>query len=161
VRVTECRRSDLKALDRALPSRDTGAHRSNFAQHESGRWTMLVAWADADTPAGVGLIRWSADGAGAPKLTNLQVAERHRGQGVATALIAGAEARVRQRGRHRLVIDVADDNPRAARLYLRLGYVDTGRIVESRYQYPDETGRVVQVVEHNHRLVKDLDAGPA
>ena len=155
--MTECRRGDLEALQRAIPSRDTGAHGSNFAQHESGNWTMLVAWADAATPAGVGVIRWSTDATVAPKLTNLQVAERHRGQGVATALIAEAETRVRQQGLHRLVIDVATDNPRAARLYLRLGYVDTGRIIESRYDYPDETGRVVEFVEHDHRLVKNLD----
>ncbi len=82
---------------------------------------------------------------------------RHTGQGVATALIAEAETRVRHKGLHRLVIDVAADNPRAARLYFRLGYVDTGRIIESRYDYPDETGRVVEVVEHNHRLVKNID----
>jgi ribosomal protein S18 acetylase RimI-like enzyme len=159
VRVTDCRGSDLEVLERALPSRGTGAHGKNFAHHETGRWTMLVAWADAATPAGVGVIRWSTDDADAPKLTNLQVAERHRGQGVGTALIAEAEARVRQRGGHRLVVDVADDNPGAARLYLRLGYVDTGHIVESRYPYPDETGRLVEVVEHNLRLVKDLAAG--
>src|SRR5205085_10900990 len=69
--------------------------------------------------------------------------------------------RVGRGGLRQLVVAVADDNAGAARLYLRLGYVDTGRIVESRYRYPDETGRLVDIVEYNRRLVKDLSAGPS
>jgi GNAT superfamily N-acetyltransferase len=153
VHVAECRRQDLEALERAMPTRGSGAHAKNFALHEDGRWTMLVAWADPTVAGGVAVIRWEDD---CPKLTNLQVAESWRGHGMGTALIEAAEAKVREQGRRELAIDVADDNLDAAKLYLRLGYRDTGRVIESRYEYPDESGRLIEAVEHNRRLLKEL-----
>ena len=76
-----------------------------------------------------------------------------------TALIEAAEERAGGRGFSRLGISVADDNPEAARLYARLGYADSGLRRESRYTYPDDTGALVERVEHDILLVKALDLG--
>ena len=76
-----------------------------------------------------------------------------------SAIIEAAENKVRGRGFNRLGISVADDNPDAARLYARLGYVDSGLRHESRYMYPDDAGVLVEQVEHDVLLVKALDVG--
>lgn len=168
MRIRECSRTDLDALDRFLPTRPPRVvHAEHFALQEAERWTYLVAWDDDAVPVGVGVIRWegwsdqAAFGAfrGCPELTNLQVHEARRGRGVGTALIQAAEDRVRARGHSTIGVAVADDNPRAAKLYARLGYADTGLRTESRYMYPDDSGVPREIVEHNALLVKPLEAG--
>lgn len=71
---------------------------------------------------------------GAPELTTLTVepAEQDRGHG--TALIRAAARAAADDGRAALVVAVADDNPDAARLYLRLGFREVGlRSADIRY----------------------------
>lgn len=148
-----------------MPTWDGQVHANLFAQQQAGLWTYLVAWKEGSAPVGVCVIRW--DGAAEeetepsewPRLTNLQVHPTHRGRGVGTALIEAAEERAGGRGFSRLGISVADDNPEAARLYARLGYADSGLRRESRYTYPDDTGALVERVEHDILLVKALDLG--
>jgi ribosomal protein S18 acetylase RimI-like enzyme len=163
--IRDCSATDIDALDRSLPTRPPGqVHAEHFALQEAGRWTYLVAWDDDAVPVGVGVIRWegwSDESALAafpdcPELTNLQVHEARRGRGVGTALIRVAEERVRARGFARIGIGVADDNPKAAKLYARLGYADTGLRSVSRYMYPDDSGLPRQIVERNVHLVKAL-----
>src|SRR6266702_6091962 len=50
-----------------------------------------------------------------------------QGLGIATMLIAAAEQRVRGRGLAFATLGVEDGNPRARRLYQRLGYQASGR----------------------------------
>jgi ribosomal protein S18 acetylase RimI-like enzyme len=88
--------------------------------------------------------------------TNLEVHATQRGRGVGTALIESAEEKIRSRGFSRIGVGVADDNPKAARLYARLGYADTGLRAESRYMYPDDAGVPQEIVERNILLIKDL-----
>jgi GNAT superfamily N-acetyltransferase len=163
--IRECSETDLDALDRFLPTRPPRqVHAEHFALQEAGRWTYLVAWDDDGVPVGVGVIRWEgwSDQAAlaafpdCPELTNLQVYEARRGSGVGTALIQAAEQRVRARGFSRIGVGVADDNPKAAKLYERLGYADSGLRSESRYMYPDDSGVPREIVEYNALLVKDL-----
>jgi len=163
--IRECSAMDLDALDRFLPTRPPRkVHAEHFALQEAGRWTYMVAWDDDAVPVGVGVIRWEGwpdEAARAafpdcPELTNLQVHETRRGSGVGRALIRVAEERVRARGFSRIGIEVADDNPRAAQLYARLGYADTGLRSESRYMYPDDSGVPREIVECNALLVKAL-----
>ena len=161
--IRECRSGDIEALERHLPTRPSGVHAQHFAQQEAGRWSYLVAYID-EMPAGVCVIRWEgwtesqalSTYPDCPELTNLQVHTARRRLGVGTALIRSAEERARARGYHRLGIAVAEDNPKAAALYARLGFADTGLRAESRYLYPDDHGRSQEVVEHNALLVKDL-----
>lgn len=165
--IRECSEMDIDALDRFLPTRPPRqVHAEHFALQKAGRWTYIVAW-DEDVPVGVGVIRWEgwsdetarATVPDCPELTNLQVHEARRRSGVGTALIEAAEELVRARGFSRIGVEVADDNPKAAKLYARLGYADTGLRSESRYMYPDDSGVPREMVEYNALLVKALAPG--
>jgi ribosomal protein S18 acetylase RimI-like enzyme len=163
--IRECAATDIEALERHMPTRPGQVHAQHFGRQQAGLWTYLVAWDDDLVPVGVCVIRW--DGwaeqeaqtafPDCPELTNLQVHAAWRGRGVGTELIESAEEEVRARGFRRIGVGAADDNPRAAMLYTRLGYADTGLRADSRYMYPDDAGVPREIVEHNILFVKDLD----
>ena len=62
-----------------------------------------------------------------------------QGLGIATLLIGAGEQRVRTRGRAFAALGVEDNNPRARRLYRRLGYQAAGRQHAS-WEYEDDDG---------------------
>lgn len=64
----------------------------------------------------------------AAQLVSIAVLPRFRGRGVARALLAEAEARVRKRGADRMVLQVSVTNVAALNLYLHQGYVLQGMI---------------------------------
>lgn len=74
----------------------------------------------------------------------------HRGSGVADALLADAEARIRAAGHSRAWLAVVAGNARARRFYERRGWVDEGPLV-----YPAE-GPDGPIDVPAHRYVKDL-----
>jgi len=163
--IRECAATDIEALERHMPTRPSQVRAQHFGQQQAGLCTYMIAWDDDSVPVGVCVIRW--DGwaeqealeayPDCPDVTNLQVPPAKRGRGVGTALMESAEERVRARGLRRIGVGVADDNPRAAMLYARLGYADTGLRTDSRYMYPDDAGVPREIVEHNILLVKNLD----
>ena len=55
------------------------------------------------------------------------VREAHTGRGLGSAMLRAAERWARRRGLRRLELYVSTANPRAHRLYRRLGFVDEGR----------------------------------
>ena len=55
-------------------------------------------------------------------LRNFAVATERRGQGIGTALLRHGIAEAKARGLGRLILDVAETNPRARALYARLGF---------------------------------------
>lgn len=63
--------------------------------------------------------------------------------GIGTALVAALEARARSAGRTTARLTVEHDNPRAAALYRRLGYRETGSAIES---WPVSGGRTYVTV---------------
>ena len=67
------------------------------------------------------------DGTGVARLYSIAVDARHRGRGLAAALLADAERVALKRGRTRVSLEVRDDNGAAIRLYERLGYRLIGR----------------------------------
>jgi ribosomal protein S18 acetylase RimI-like enzyme len=71
--------------------------------------------------------------------SQLATMDRLQGLGIATMLIAAAEQRVRARGLTFAALGVEDDNPRARRLYERLGYQASGRRPAS-WEYQDDHG---------------------
>lgn len=83
-------------------------------------------WREGDTD--LGMVR------GAPHdrdpevgyLISMWVAQGARGRGVGAALVREVVAWARERGLRRLVLDVADGNAPARRLYERCGFVATG-----------------------------------
>lgn len=59
-------------------------------------------------------------------LISMWVAPEARGRGIGAALVGEAVAWARRRGLRRLVLDVAEQNASARRLYERCGFVATG-----------------------------------
>lgn len=102
-------------------------------QKQRGQGVVLV------TPdrqlIGVGqLLRWSQGG----EISNLVVHADWRGQGIATALIQYLITRARDLRFAWVEIGVNINNPRALRLYRRLGFMDH-RLLSPTGGFPDET----------------------
>ncbi|MFD0850989.1 GNAT family N-acetyltransferase [Actinomadura adrarensis] len=124
----------------------------------------MIAWSET-VPVGSGQILW--DGCAAP-----EVKRRHpdcpelnglgiwppelRSQGIGTAIIDAAEALVLERGHDQIGLGVDDDNHRAAALYLRLGYQETGCRYLDRYHHIDDNGIRHEVADPARFLVKRL-----
>ncbi len=87
---------------------------------------LWLAW-DVDRPVGLVALWHAAD---QPEddvhLVQMWVASSARGSGAATALVGAALAHARTEGRARISLDVARENVRARRFYLRQGFVPTG-----------------------------------
>lgn len=60
-------------------------------------------------------------------LVVIGVRAAHTGDGLGTAMLRAVEGWARRRGLRRLELDVSVRNPRARRLYRRLGFVEEGR----------------------------------
>lgn len=60
-----------------------------------------------------------------PYIQNICVAEGFQGQGIGQHLITYASQNARTHGHHTIALDVSLDNPRAQKLYERLGFVVT------------------------------------
>ncbi|MFI6318873.1 GNAT family N-acetyltransferase [Nonomuraea sp. NPDC050556] len=86
-------------------------------QAESVLYTGVIF--DAETPVGHVLLR-RLDGE--VELKRMYVAPSHRGSGVASALLAGAEDAARRLGARRIILQTGDRQPDAVRLYEREGY---------------------------------------
>jgi ribosomal protein S18 acetylase RimI-like enzyme len=131
---------DLPALDRGLPTGRNDVHRAFLTRQGAGEVSYLAAWR-GNAAVGVGAVRWTGRGGWPdPELSNLHVPEPLRSQGIGTAIVHFAEDLVRFRGYARLVIGVDENNVRAAALYERLGYADTGRRWTGSYTWFDEAG---------------------
>ncbi|WP_424534909.1 GNAT family N-acetyltransferase [Sphaerisporangium viridialbum] len=162
--IRECRDQDLGPLEHHIPSPGRNRfHEARFRRQEQGRSTFLVAWTD-DIPVGSGEILWHGCAApevaqrypDCPELNGLTVSPERQSQGIGTALVHAAEARARQRGHQRIGLGVDDENHRAAALYLRLGYEETGCRYLDRYQYLDDQGARHEAADPARFLVKRL-----
>ena len=87
---------------------------------------LWLAW-DLDRPVGtVGLAHGDDQPDDEVYLVGMWVAAPARGSGAATALVEAALAHAADVGRRRVVLDVARENTRACRFYLRRGFALTG-----------------------------------
>lgn len=91
------------------------------------------------------------------ELWMLSVHEALQSLGLGSRLIEDLEARVVARGLDRARLSVEHDNPRAVRLYRRLGYVPCGSRVES---WPTSGGRTYVTVCRVMERHLDTGAGP-
>lgn len=162
--ITVCGAEDVALLDQYIGS--PGAlsfHARRYARQERGESTYLVAWLD-ERPVGHAELRWiGCDAAavraarpGCPEINGLGMwPERLRSQGIGTALIHAAEDLARERGIMTVGLGVAKDNPRAAALYVRLGY---GPLIDyyDRWSYEGPDGALHDWVDACTFLVKDL-----
>jgi ribosomal protein S18 acetylase RimI-like enzyme len=148
--------ADLPVLDRAIPTGRNDMHRAFLTRQAAGEATYVVAWRGSE-PVGVGLVRWAGRGpVPEPEITNLHVPEPLQSQGIGTAVIRFAEDLIRARGGSTAVIGVDHDNVRAAALYERLGYTDTGLRWTGAYTWYDETGAGHDEVEQVRVLTRAL-----
>lgn len=65
--------------------------------------------------------------AGESELLTIATAPARRGEGLAGRMIHAAMSMLAEAGNTRLLLDVAEDNTSARRLYARLGFVEDGR----------------------------------
>jgi len=136
---------DLAMLVAALGERHWFADR--LARQQRGGGVVLAAWLDGRP---VGEVFLECEPAkepevrrqlpGVPRLDPLEVLGPFWGRGIGTALIRAAEATARQLGYEQLALGVGLDNPKARRLYERLGYADWGHgtVVGTWVEYPDD-----------------------
>lgn len=163
--IKECREPDVELLERHIPSPGKNRyHEERFHRQRAGLSTFLVGWLDG-VPVGSGEVRWQGPDAAevrrrfpdCPEVNGLIVwPPERRSRGVGTALIAAAEELARRRGRRRLGLAVADGNPRAAALYLRLGYQETGCWFVGSYPFVDDDGVRREIFESCRYLVKPI-----
>ena len=104
-----------------------------LARQQRGGGVLLVAWLDGRP---VGEVFLECEPAKepevrrhlprGPRLDHLEVPGPFQGRGIGTALIGAAEATARQLGYEQIALGVGLDNPKARRLYERLGKPDWG-----------------------------------
>lgn len=165
IEVRPCSEQDLEIIRLRWPTRGD-IHGSHHARQLEGAATYLVAWR-GEEPLGSGMVQWGgpvgpaarAELPTAVEVNHLHVRESFRGQGVGRALVGAAEDLVAQHGDEQVVLGVSRDNPGARRLYLRLGYVPTGVVEVSEYDWTDDEGVTHHAVEHDEILVKALTWG--
>ncbi|MCZ3386849.1 MAG: GNAT family N-acetyltransferase [Actinomycetia bacterium] len=114
---------------------------------------VVIRWTGIDTPVA------RASFPEAPEAAHLFVRRESRNGGVGTALMRSAEQLVVARGFHQLVLAVGLENPGAARLYERLGYLRSGIVELSEYDYTDASGIDRHAVEWNECRVKEALIG--
>lgn len=162
--IRACVPADLRLLERADPSGLNAWHEQRFRRQLAAESTYLLACDRNGFPVGSGEVRWNGcvnDSVrravpDCPEINGLAVYRGElRGQGIGSAIIREAEIRAKQRGYHRTGLGVGDDNPRAARLYERLGYRETIRYIDA-WSYVDDDGVKHGVEDPCTFLIKDL-----
>jgi predicted N-acetyltransferase YhbS len=162
VSIRKAARADYPSLVDAFGQPEYFADRIGRSRHNLG--DVLVAYVD-DEPVG-NVYLWCepleepelrAAYPDAPLLNHLEVRPEWRGRGVGADLVHAVEDAARRRGYDLVVLGVGLDNPRAKRLYERLGYLDwnNGPIV-ARWTEPDGSGGIRYASLTVDTLVKSL-----
>jgi GNAT superfamily N-acetyltransferase len=161
---------------RVASKRDLGALVAAFGQRmlftdrigrtRQGAGELLVGWVDG-VPVG-NVYLWCeaveepelrAAYPGVPLMNHLQVADGRRARGIGTALVRACEDAARRRGHDVLLLGVGVDNPEAARLYGRIGWLDWGRgPIVSRWTEPDGAGGIREATLTIDVMVRSLNA---
>lgn len=161
--VRPCTLPDVAALEKQLPTGRNRYHEARHRRQAGDTGTFLVAVADG-VPAGCGEVMWRGPKEpdvhtrfpDCPELNGLAVAPDRQSRGIGTAIIRAAEQLAAGRGFTRIGLGVDDENPRAAALYLRLGYRETGVHYLDHYAYVDDDDRRHQVADPCRFLIKLL-----
>jgi GNAT superfamily N-acetyltransferase len=119
IAVRRLKPEEVEAVDRHLPL-------SRLDQESGEGSTYLIAWED-DRPVGHAHIAWDSTHLGLPEIQDVYVVPDKRRRGIASQLTHAAEDEARRRGWDGISLSVSrSDNPAAAQLYAKLGYVDAG-----------------------------------
>jgi GNAT superfamily N-acetyltransferase len=165
MKVKQCDQHNLDALERHIPSPGRNRfHEARYERQRQGAGVFLIAF-DDDVPVGSGEVIWRGCAApevrqrfpDCPEISGLTVwPPERRSHGIGTMLIRAAEALAAQHGHGRIGLGVDDYNPRAAALYLRLGYQETGCHYVDRYPYLDHDGVSQEAADPCRFLVKAI-----
>jgi len=161
--VGQCRQRDLAALEHQLPTGRNHYHEARYRRQSQGVSTYLIAYV-GDEPVGSGEVMWQGAKEpevrdrvpDCPEINGLTVVPERQSQGIGTTIIRAAEQLAVRHGHHRIGMGVDDQNVRAAALYVRLGYQDTGCRYLDRYQYIDDHGVRHEVADPCRFLVKTM-----
>ena len=162
-RVREVTGADLEALARIRAP--LALHRDRLRDTADDYMVYVVIEQDSDL-LGFGLLvferppHWSdfGDRSRLPSVVDLWVRPECRGRGAGTCLLGWLEETARAKGYSRLFLGVDPiENPRAHRLYLRLGYrALRARPVLSSWRVTDSDGNTHEGTEWSLDMVKDL-----
>ncbi len=164
VEIKLCREGDVELLEQWTPSGRSRFHARRFARQQQEQSAFLIAWSQG-SPVGSGELKWHGCDApevrekfpDCPELNGLQVSPPElRSHGIGTSLIIYAEDLAQLRGCTQLGLGVDDANERAAALYRRLGYTETGCRYLDRYYYITDDGVRHDVANPARFLVKQL-----
>jgi GNAT superfamily N-acetyltransferase len=172
--VRPCGPGDVAALELRMPTGRNRTHAVRYRRQREGGSTFLVAWlgsgsGPATGPVGSGEVIWAGAKEtdvrqrfpGCPEINGLAVGPEWQSHGVGTAIVRAAEEHAARRGCRRIGLGVDEENVRAAALYRRLGYRDTGCRYLDRYQYVDEHGTRHDVADPCRFLIKAIQGRPA
>lgn len=124
VEIRSCVADDLPNLEwYGLFTRDRHIIDEAYDRQTSGKGLMLLAAANG-FPVGQAWIDFAArpDERGVAVIWAVRVFPFLQGAGIGARLLAAAEDAIRRRGFHVAELGVEKDNPRARKLYERLGY---------------------------------------
>jgi GNAT superfamily N-acetyltransferase len=149
LKVTRLKSDEVELVDRHLPL-------NRLDQQAREGSTYLIAWED-DQPVGHAHIAWSGTHLGLPEIQDVFVLPELRRRGIASQLTHAGEDEARRRGWDRISLSVSrSDNPAAAQLYAKLGYVDAGAEPVRMLGQILLRGRPFEVDDTLVYLVKDL-----
>jgi ribosomal protein S18 acetylase RimI-like enzyme len=110
------------------PAKARGFWQTSLASAAAGERVVFGAWDGERLVGTITLVTGMPENQPhRAEIAKMMVAVRHRGQGVASALLRAAEAEAVARGRTHLMLDTASDGG-AAGLYERHGFVYAGEI---------------------------------
>ena len=128
-------------------------------RHREGESEVLVAIFNG-LPVGQVALHWDGKPAhpGVPDIQSLRVMPLFRGLGLGSKLIEACEMEASRRTCGKIGLAVGLDNPKARKLYERLGYIADGPTYIDRWDYVNAQGEMVVVEEHVVDLIKDLSS---
>lgn len=129
-----------------------------------GLQTLAIAW-DGKQPKGYGFIYWPGPRElavadlipGCPEIFRMTVMPQYQSAGIGTDIIDFFEDQAKSKGYASIGLAVAYENKRAAALYRRLGYAETGsNDFTASYQQEGSDASVVTITERCTFLQKLL-----
>lgn len=154
ISIRQAQELDLSLLDRAFRSAFQRTHQDDIRDQQAQILSFYVAWLDS-TPIGHGFVRWVGPRDSVvrsafpdcPEIYRLEVLEQFRGRSIGTQIISHCESEAISLGFSTIGIGVSLNNPKAAKLYYRLGYKQSAvseYIDEYKRQRDDGTIEFVQ-----------------
>lgn len=164
ISIRQAQELDLSLLDRAFPSEFQRTHRDDIIDGQAQILSFYVAWLDR-VPIGHGFVRWIGPRDSVvrvtfpdcPEIYRLEVLEEFRGRSIGTQIISHCESEAISRGFSTIGLGVSFNNPKASKLYHRLGYKQSA-VIEyvDEYKRQRDDGTIELVQEPLTWLIKSL-----